>query len=262
MKQLLPLILASMFMWSCSAEYTISTKSEDEDNENVSEDDTELTEEDSSQIDEPAQSEEDSSIAPQPEFIFSVDMGLTGNVEPFWFAWEAEEATSISTIEAFPVFDQTTLVMTLESCFDFDSDDSSQSDSCSGKKLLNFADKGEVINSETPLVFRDGIYSKSNVALTLDPLPVGTYQMDLFFHNASSDNVSKFEVLTDNANGQRTSLGIFKVSTGEDASEPTKVSFDFSVLTPEPLKVYLRHKKGKTFMNGFQLYKFFEETEN
>ncbi len=193
-----------------------------------------------------------------PEYIFKVDYGDVGLGEPFWFVWEENSKVAKSTREAYPVFDQSILNMKLESCFKINrkGETSRIGDQCSScSRSMRFTNRGEPTNSDIPDVFSDGILSYSNMALTLEPLPVGIYEMKLYFHDVRRSKKGVFEVFAKDSTALR-SLGFFTMSTGEDASDPTTVLFRFNMLTPGPMKILIRHIHQGYVLNGFELSKF------
>ncbi len=276
MQQRVLSLLTSIFLLSCGADYGVTTPHQEDTNIT-----TQVIDENSSKqvIDENSSKQvidENSSKAPSPEnpptgpskpgdedlpeFIFKVDLGKSGKGEPFWYAWEEDGKAIKSSREVFPVFDQNPLKMKIEGCFEFNrEDDSSQSEvHCAHRhKILHFSDRGDISNTDLPSVLSDGVLAHTNVALTLDPLPIGKYEMKLYFHDALAKKQGKFEIFVDEPAGRK-SLGTFTVSKGKDASNPTVALFRFNVLSPRPLKLYFRCIHARYIINGFELTKFFE----
>ena len=116
-----------------------------------------------------------------------MDLGQTTNVQDFWFGWEEDGNKIVSEREVFPVFDQTPLNLKLESCLEFDWNTVNVP-----KKTVLLAGNrwsfriGDVTGTDKDLVLADGVASRTHLALTLDPLPIGKYEMKLFFHDAAA----------------------------------------------------------------------------
>ena len=141
-------------------------------------------------------------------------------------------------------------------------DNSSQTGGDDCNKHMTFTHRGDVDSTKIPKVLSDGILAATEISLTLNPLPIGSYKMQMYFHDAALTKPAKFEVLVEDSSGKKSSLGTFSTSVGSDASKPSIVTFEFDAPKSRSLEIYIRNLEGEYVFNGFELAKFALDVDN
>ena len=201
-------------------------------------------------------------VAAVPEFILSVDFSSADSrQQEFWYDWREDGVVAESRRRLDNVFDQNSIAIKVSGCLEFDwTDAPHQSQACFDQnQALNFVERGPVTTTQIPDVLEDGILGKTHIALAVEDLPAGSYEMAVLFHDAGREEPQgEFEFFVDSDSG-RSSLGIFTPTAGSDPSAPLTISFPFQRLSRGPIRIYIRCITSGFIINGFTITKFFGE---
>jgi hypothetical protein len=191
-----------------------------------------------------------------PEFIFQVDYGAPGAGQDFWFEWTEPTKVSDSSRTIRPLFDKEETTVSLQTCPSWREH---KKKNCPDKRpKLKFVDRQPVTNTPIPAVLRDGVQAYSNVELAFEDLPRGAYRLDLLFHDAASAGLGGVRVELE-VDGNVVDLGSVEVSKGEDASQPSTISYEFNLLAAKPVVIKFVCLYNGFILNGFELSKYFGE---
>ncbi|MFW7378830.1 MAG: FG-GAP repeat domain-containing protein [Oligoflexus sp.] len=186
-----------------------------------------------------------------PEFIFQVDFGAPNAGEDFWLDWSEPSPVRRSERTVQPVFDQEPVRTKLESCWI-----KKKQRTCESAGKIKFKDRATVEQTDIPLVLRDGAVFHSDGRMTLEDLPVGRYEIELFFHDAAAIKAGAVQVELQVGLGL-VDLGRIEVSTGTNAALPSKIQYEFNITEAKPIRLIFRCIHSGYIINGFRLSKFF-----